>query len=228
MSVKTIHQGSQSLIKDNEKKYAEIDALAEKAIQGDSAALHSLCEKLARTILFRAKYMLGNEMDAEDVAQNVLLRVCENIRSLRKPKAFQAWLSRIVVNETRRFAATRAKYGTALDIDDYEDELVEENVGLLPDECLEDKTVSQAVMEIISKLPARQREALMLHYYDDLKVTEIARVMSIPHQSASRYLALAREKLKAEFENTDTEKQPLTICIDKGLLRQPKRLLANG
>ena len=190
---------------DNEKRYEEIEALAKKAIEGDNDALYKLCEEQARSILFRAKYMLGNEMDAEDVAQNVLLRVCENIRDLRKPKAFNAWLSRIVVNETRRYMAARAKRGQVEDIDDFMEELAEDDAQLLPGEYVEDASVHDAIMEIVSRLPVRQREAIILHYYDELKVTEVARAMGIPHQSASRYLSLARKKLRAELEGMGLE-----------------------
>jgi len=201
---------------DTEKRYDEIEALAGRAIQGDDKALYSLCEKLARSVLFRAKYMMGNEMDAEDVAQNVLFRVCENIRSLRQPKVFQAWLSRIIINESRRYMATRAKHGTVVDIDDYMEELVENDVGMLPCEYVEEKSLGHAIMEIILHLPSRQREAIILHYYDELKVTEVARVMNIPHQSASRYLSLAREKLRAELEKTGLDKHLFEAYMDSG------------
>ena len=195
-----LHLRHETAKTDNDRRYEEIEALAKKAIRGDNDALYELCEKHARSILFRAKYMLGNEMDAEDVAQNVLLRVCENIKDLRKPKAFHAWLSRIIVNETRRYMAARTKRGQVEDIDDYMEELVEDDAQLLPGEYLEGLSVHDAIMEIVSRLPARQREAILLHYYDELKVTEVGKAMGIPHQSASRYLLLAREKLRADLE----------------------------
>jgi len=198
----------------NEKRYAQIEELAGKAMQGDNDALGSLCEMLTRSILFRTKYFLGNAMDAEDAAQNVLLRICEKIQNLQNPKAFSAWVSRIVVNETRNYVKVRAKHETYMDIQDCSDELIEENAGRLPDECAEEKSVRQAVMEIISHLPTRQREALLLHYYDDLKVTEVATAMGIPHQSVSRYLTLAREKLRSELEKAGLDKQFTTVRLE--------------
>ena len=209
MSIQNTKSEPATMNTDNEKKYAEIEALAARAIQGDDTALYSLCEKLTRSILFRAKYMVGNEMDAEDVAQNVLFRVCENIQSLRKPKVFQAWLSRIIVNESRRYLSARSKHGTVVDIDDYMEELAESDVNQLPSEYVENKNFRQDIMEIVLRLPSRQREAIILHYYDDLKVTEVAQAMNIPHQSASRYLSLAREKLRVELEKTGLGKYPL-------------------
>jgi len=181
-------------------KNEELEALAHKASHGDSNALYSLCEKVARSIFYHIKYMLGNDMDAEDVTQNVLLRMCEKIGDLREAKAFRAWLCGIKINETRRHIAQHAKYSNILNLEDHIDVLSEYHTDNLPDTYLECQVLNQDVMEIVSHLPERQREAVVLHYYDDLSINEVAQKMSIPHQNVSRYLAIAREKLKREME----------------------------
>jgi len=181
-------------------KNEELEALAQKASHGDSNALYSLCEKVAGSIFYHIKYMLGNDMDAEDVTQNVLLRMCERIGDLREAKAFRAWLGGIKINETRRHIALHAKYGNILNLEDHIDVLSEYHTDNLPDSYLECQAANQDVMEIVSHLPERQREAVVLHYYDDLSINEVARKMSIPHQNVSKYLAIAREKLKREME----------------------------
>jgi len=181
-------------------KYAEIEALAAKAALGDKNALYSLCEKLAGSIFFRAKCMLGNEMDAEDVTQNVLLRMCESIHALREAKAFRAWVCGIEINETRRFVAQHARHGEIVNIEDYLELLCENHADRLPQAYMEYQGLNNEVMEIISHLPVRQREAVMLHYYDEMNINEVAHVMGISHQNASKYLALARKKIKTELE----------------------------
>lgn len=185
----------------NEKENEVLEALVKKAMQGNTTALYALCEKCAKSVLFRTKYMLGNEMDAEDVAQNVLLRLCESIRKLRDPKTFRGWLGSIVVNETRRYILEHSKHSNIEQIDDYLEEIYEEDTDALPKEYMETKSHRDAVMEIVLGLPIRQREAVILHYYDELNITEVAVAMSITHQSASQYLSLAREKLKIAVEN---------------------------
>jgi len=184
----------------NEQERATLEAMAEKASKGDRIALYNLCEKLAGDILFRTRYILGNEMDAEDVSQDVLLRMCENIQSLREPKAFRAWLGGIVVNEARRHVSRNAKRATVTSIDDHTADAVEDTSAPTPAELAEKSVARKNVMEIISGLPLRQREAVMLHYYEDLAVTEVARAMNIPHQSVSRYLSLAQKKLAIELK----------------------------
>ena len=190
---------------DYDKKNAELELLVKKAVHGDSKALFSLCEKIAKGVLYRTKYMLGNDMDAEDVSQNVLLRVCENIQSLRNPKAFRAWLSGIVLNETRRYKTESVKRGNVVNIDDYLDGIFEKNVERLPKEATEEKLSNQDIKEIVSHLPARQREAVHLHFYENLKIADVARTMKIPHQCVSKYLTLALKKLRIEVENPPPE-----------------------
>jgi len=186
----------------NKNKFAAIEALVEKAVQGDRNALYSLCESVIDSVLYHVKYILGNVMDAEDVTQNVLLRMCENIKGLREPKAFRAWLGGIEINETSRFMAEKAKHVNVVNIDDYADGLWEVNVEHLPCEYVEGKCPDSDVMEIVSRLPIRQREAVILRYFEDLSVTEVAHAMNISHQNASRYLGLAHKKLQNELKKS--------------------------
>jgi len=192
----------QERIKENKK----LEDLVSKAIRGDTEALHQLCESIAQSVLFRARHTLNNPMDAEDVSQNVLIRVCENIRTLRQPKAFKGWLSKIVTNEARTHMAKSMGESALVNIDDYAALLADESKELFPHYHVEVKEFRQDVMGVLSDLPARQREAMMLYYYDQLSVGEISKIMDIPHQSVSRYLALARvecgKKLKKSTNNS--------------------------
>ena len=180
---------------------AELETLVERATQGDKKALCELCEEIAKGVLFQATHILGNQSNGEDVAQEVLLRVCESIRSLRNPKAFKGWLARIIINEKNRYLAKNSKQTSVLNIDDYLENILEDKEDFLPHECAENKEMRKVVMEVISSLPIRQREAVMLHYYDGLSVTEVAEVMEVTTQSVSKSLAIARQKLRREFEN---------------------------
>jgi len=174
-------------------------SFVEKAMQGDKDALYCLCESVIGSILYHVKYMLGNEMDAEDVTQNILLRMCENIKGLREARAFKTWLGGIEINETRRFIAESCKHVNVVNIEDHADGLWEDNVDRLPRIYVEDRCPDRSIMEILSRLPVRQEEAIRLRYFDDLSVTEVAHVMKIPHQNVSRYLELALKKIKEEL-----------------------------
>ena len=180
------------------------DILVEKAVRGDKDALYSLCEKIAKGVLFRTTYIMGvgAQADAEDVSQEVLIRVCEKIQTLRDPQAFNVWLNRIISNEVNRCFAKKGRHGVVLNIDDYLESIMEEKDDFIPQEFVENEECRKEVMDIIVRLPLRQREAVILHYYDGLSVTEIAAAMDISKPRVSECLAIARQKMKRELEKT--------------------------
>ena len=178
------------------------EKLVEKATRGDQDALCSLCEKIARSVLFQVTHLLGGRQeDAEDVSQEVLVRVCGNIGSLRSPKAFKVWLSRIIINEKNRYLTKKIKGSEVLNIEDYLENIAEDNDDFLPQECAESAELRSAVMGIIDRLSIRQREAVLLYYYEGLSVTQVAEAMEVTIQGASRHLAIAREKLRRELKS---------------------------
>ena len=176
--------------------------LVKKSTEGDRESLSVLCSEIARGVLFQMTYILGDRTNAEDVAQEVLIRVCENIRGLRNPKAFKGWLARIMVNEKNRYLAKHLKHGTMMNIDDYQESISDEHDGQAQHIlAVENEEVSKVIMNVISDLPMRQREAVMLYYYSGLSVTEVAAAMKTTTQSVSKNLKIAREKLKIKLKD---------------------------
>jgi len=208
-------QNKESREVDNGKDKS-FEEMVNKASHGDRASLNSLCEKIARGVLFRAAHVLGNKADAEDLAQEILIRVCERISTLRDPNSFKFWLSKIASNETNRYLSKKAKTGVLLDIDEYLENILEDRRSFVPHEFVESVEYGKSVMEVISTLSVRQREAVMLHYYDSLSVAEVADIMNITRQGVSEHLTLSREKIKRELEKS--EKVPVMAAMPIGLL----------
>ena len=178
---------------------ARREALVQKAREGNVSALLELCELIAQGVLFRVKYILNNHPDAEDTAQEVMIRVCRNIHQLDNPKAFNGWLNSIILNEARRSMKKNSRHDTVIEFSEFFESIEEEDEDYQPQECVLIKEDRRLVMEIVNTLPERQRTAILLHYYDDLSVRETAEVMGIAHSNVSGYLRLAREKIKREL-----------------------------
>jgi RNA polymerase sigma-70 factor (ECF subfamily) len=168
--------------------------------QGNTERLYALCKMIARGVLFHTTHILGNQADAEDVSQEVLLRVCEKIGGLRNPATFPAWLGKIVTNEANRYLTKNLQRGIVLNIDDYLASLPEDSSEFLPHEYAENEEFREFVVQTIDSLPQRQREAVLLHYYNGLNVSETAKTMGMSQAGVSQYLALARKKLRRELE----------------------------
>jgi len=172
----------------------------EKAMQGDEEALYDLIQSISKYVLFKTLYLLSNRADAEDVTQEILIRVCSNIQALRSPKAFNAWLSNIIVNETRRHWDKNKKHEADTDISDYIDVIEEEDKSTIPHEQADIKERDSIIYEIVSKLPQRQKEAILLVYYEKISVTQAAGIMKVGHSNVSNYLKLAYKKIRDELE----------------------------
>jgi len=191
-----VHTEVHSSKRDNQK----IERLVRKASHGDKDALSELCTLISKDILFRALRIMNGSSDAEDVAQESLIRVCNGIRNLKEPKTFHKWLGSIVLNEARRHFARNAKRADILYLSDAL-ENVEGNIeSVLPESFSDDSDNREALMDAIDALPVRQREAIVLYYFDKLSVMEIAEIMEIAQPNVSRYLVKARSSIKAELE----------------------------
>ncbi len=147
------------------------------SVKGDADMLYVLCQRIAKGVLFHTAHLLGNQADAEDVSQEVLLRVCEKIGDLRDPETFWGWLGKIITNEANRHLAKNTRHGVVLNIDDYLTNVVEEKIDFLPHEYAENEEFRAFVVKTIDALPVRQREAVFLHYYNGLNVSETAEAM---------------------------------------------------
>lgn len=180
--------------------------LVQRASRGDREALAQLCESIARSVLFRVIRLLPGHPDTEDVAQEVLIRVCKNIHTLREPQAFGGWLNSILINTTRQHLKSTSKHtNNVLYFEDGINDIEDESASVLPEGYSLQEEEYETVVSIVDTLPARQREAVMLHYFEGLGVSETADVMSISQPSASQYLKLARNKIKEELVQRSKE-----------------------
>ena len=183
-----------------EEEYAELGRLIDRAKLGYNEALCELIEKIAKGVLFRTTLIIGDETSAQDIAQKILFRVCKNIRTLRSVKVFNLWLGTIIISETNRFLRRNKKIGVVLKIENYMETFYEESDEYAPQGHIENDAQKNAIVDIISNLPIMQKEAVLLHYYSEFSVTEVAKAMNISKQSVSVYLKVAREKIKSELE----------------------------
>jgi len=179
--------------------------LAESAARGGREELVALCEAITRDVLFRVMRWIPNHMDAEDVSQNVLIRICESIHSLKNTEAFGGWLNTIIKNEINRHYSRNPQRGTLVSIDDYFDAavpetLIEEDVESLPSEYVIREEERKVIMSMVDKLPERQLEAVLLHYFEGMSTTQTAEAMGVTQPAVSRYLYLAKKKVKNEID----------------------------
>jgi RNA polymerase sigma-70 factor (ECF subfamily) len=180
--------------------YERISELAAKAISGDSEALGALCEEKARPILYHALKILGNRDDAQDAAQEVLIAICKGIGNLKDTKSFNAWVYTIVLNTCKGFQKKRIRAGIKGNVEFREYEPIEEDRDVLPHAHAEDMDEKNILRRIVSDLPAKRRNAILMYYYDGMAYAEIAEAMGTTISTVSTNIFHAKKMIRKEYE----------------------------
>jgi RNA polymerase sigma-70 factor (ECF subfamily) len=184
-------------------------ALMRRIATGDANAFRDLVERHQKAVVGTAAKMLGGYDDAEDIAQQVFLRVWKNAKRYRPDARFTTYLFTItrnlVFNETRRRG--RKKEVSADEIEESTGHLAEERAGLRPDEQLLQEELRQAVDRAIASLPEAQRMAVVLRRYEQLPYEEIAKVLDLSVSAVKSLLFRARTALRESLADYLTDEE---------------------
>ncbi len=177
----------------------EADFAAMRRVKdGDAVAFRELVERHQNRVVGTVAKMLGNDRDAEDVAQQVFVRVWKSAGRYEPRAKFTTWLMTItrnlVFNEVRR--RDRVKL---VSVEAEEDavgrQIVDSSVRMASEEVL-DAELREAVDAAIRSLPEAQRMAVVLRRYDGMPYEEIAVVLKTTVPAVKSLLFRARGELK--------------------------------
>src|SRR6202007_670213 len=169
--------------------------------RGKNELFYELVRPYERRIFAAALAILRNESDAEDVAQEAMLKAFANIRQFRAESRFSTWLIQITVNEAlmrRRRERTVVMEG----IDDHRDDEGEYTPRSfaagreIPSETLERKEVRQRLAEALATLDRKYREVFVLRDMEHLNIQETAEALGISVASVKTRLLRARLELR--------------------------------
>ena len=164
--------------------------LVDRACNGDSAAFERLLQRYYTTVYRTAFRWCGIREDAEDIAQEVFVKIARKLKTFAGRSSFKTWLYRITINTAKDFGrkhASRWVYETSAD------------EAAAPDHANpggEEVVAARQLMEAIGRLSPRQKAAAMLVWAEGLTHKEAARVLSCAETTVSGHLFQAREKLK--------------------------------
>jgi RNA polymerase sigma-70 factor (ECF subfamily) len=175
--------------------------LIERVQRGQSELFYELVRPYERRVYAAALAILRNEADAEDVAQEAMLKALANIRQFRAEAKFSTWLIQITVNEAlmrRRRERNRIMEG----IEDHRDEEGEytprdfADWREIPSEALERKEVRQKLAKALTTLDRKYREVFVLRDMEQLNIQETAEALGISIASVKTRLLRARLMLR--------------------------------
>lgn len=165
---------------------------------GEHAAFRQLVERHQHAVTGTVAKMLGNPSDAEDIAQQVFLRIWRNAKHYRPDAKFTTYIFTItrnlVFNETRRRG--RKKEVSSDEREENSHRLLEDRPDRQPDAELLQAELQQAVDAAIAALPEAQRMAVVLRRYEQCSYEEIATVLSLSVSAVKSLLFRARTTLR--------------------------------
>lgn len=138
-------------------------------------------------------YSLGRA-DAQDICQNVFLKLLQSDRRFDSEGETRAFIIRITINECKDVLKSGwRRRSVPLD------ELIEREVPFLPEG-------NTGVLAAVQRLPVKYREAVYLYYYEGYNAEEIAAMVGAKPAAVRQRLARAREKLRKELEGSGYER----------------------
>jgi RNA polymerase sigma-70 factor, ECF subfamily len=176
--------------------------LIERICSGEKELFYELIKPYERAVYFAARSILQNEADAEDVAQEAMLKAFKYLSSFRRESKFSTWLVQIAVNEARlRVRKERRNCYESIDEPDENesgDYMPNDFADWreIPSEALHTKQLRQTLQKAIAALAPKYREVLVLRDVDQLSITETAQALGISEASVKTRLLRARLQVR--------------------------------
>lgn len=176
--------------------------LIARILGGDRELFHELVRPYEKSVYFAAYSILQNEHDAEDVAQETVLKALKNLHTFRAESKFSTWLVSIALNEARG----RLRHARLIEFDSV-DAVADEDSGdftpavisdwrEVPLEALERKELREMLQKAIQELPDLYREVLVLRDVQDFNIAETVAVLGVNEGVVKTRLLRARLMLQ--------------------------------
>ena len=161
-------------------------------------AFHELVKTFQERLYWHVRKIVINHDDADDVLQNIFVKVWNNIDSFREESSLYTWLFRIATNESLTFIAQN-KRRSIFSVNNENDYLVE---SLKAEEYFDGSEIQLKLQKAILKLPDKQRLVFNMKYFDEMKYNDMSEILetSVGALKASYHHAVKKieEYLKEE------------------------------
>ena len=173
----------------------EDKALIKKILNGDRSAIRFLLEKHQNLVWHIIISMTGHKSDAEDLFQEVFLRVFRGLKNFRAESSLSTWVGSITHHVCVDYLRNRKKEAGFLSLD--------EDLKLaakLPSDTswkqAENRDLNTLILTTIAKLPADYRTAITLYHLDEKSYEEIAEITGMPMGTVKSHISRGRDLLR--------------------------------
>lgn len=177
----------------------------ERCAMGSEAAFRALVQRYRTRIMNLVCRFINDRDRAEEISQEVFLRVFRNRERYRKSGKFSTWIFTIAVNLTKNEIRSRVRHKGTFSLDAMEEDSSGQGMAFpdskpLPDEDLAAHEIGQKVADALRKIPARYREAVVLRDVEGLSYEEVGQILKIPGGTVRSRINRARLMLKERLK----------------------------
>lgn len=185
--------------------HQKIGRLVRKAAEGDREAFASLYESLFDSFYYSALKILRSPEDAADVVQDVMVELYHHLDKLTNPEAFVAYTNRKIYGKSVDLLRRQQRWSFSEELNLPEE--AETSDDFLPESYVFTREQRSQVLAAIDELSDNLRIIVMMYYYQQMTVAEIARVLDLQENAVNTRLSRARGALKRRLmRDRDREK----------------------
>jgi RNA polymerase sigma-70 factor, ECF subfamily len=174
-----------------------------QVIKGDQDAFGEIVEIYKNSVYHLCYRMIGNQHEAEDLAQEAFLRAYVNIKSFNQELKFSTWLFRIATNLCiDRIRKKKPDYFLDAEVSGTEGLTMYSQIPSttpLPENQLESLELQATVQKEILKLPEKYRSVIVLKYIEELSLNEISEILDLPLGTVKTRIHRGREALRKQL-----------------------------
>lgn len=195
------------------KEEVDYTETVEKVKQGDQQAKEVLYTETCQHMFFLAKSIVKSDEEAMDIIHDSYICVFQKLDNIKNLSGFKSYLRTTVVNRCKNYLSKKKPLYLSDMTEDGEDFELEDIDGEIPDELLENKDVIECVRRVVESLPEEQRMCVILRYYDEMSLQEIADTLEVSLGTVKSRLSRASKKMRDEIERLEKEENKKFRCI---------------
>ena len=177
--------------------------LVDRFTSGDTSAFQELVERHKKKVYYLAYDITGDHHEAEDVSQEVFVKVFRSLNTFRRDAKMSSWLYKITVNASiDSLRKKSSKPETSIDIlerADVRDNPMGSSIDLDPERSAELLLLQKHISHALQKISPKERSVFVMRHYNDLKIREIAEILNISIGTVKALLFRAIKKLRKEL-----------------------------
>jgi RNA polymerase sigma-70 factor (ECF subfamily) len=183
------------------KKQSEKELVTE-IINGNSELFSLIVDKYQKKILIFIQRYVYNKDDADDLVQEIFIKVYHNLFQFKFNSSLETWIYRIAINQCIDFKKKNNRKSNFTLIKNYEEQIKNiKSEQKTPEEKYEIESIRKNILEILDKnLSNKQKSIFILKYFEDFSIKKIAAIMKMSEGTVKTHLSRSYNKIRSEIK----------------------------